>query len=149
MKLKQKYLIFVLSILGLLVVAFGVYHLQKSKEASLKAPVPSAIVRECTALAQDGEHPEILKAHVQFHESVLKSDQTLQEIGFPQNLEKWFELGKEYPKALEALRETRNRGYIVVDGGRPGRACTMWFDSSIYSWKSETRMSNCSNGLRR
>lgn len=54
-------------------------------------------------------YEEALERHIWYHENALKYDQAQYGVRLSFALGSWVQLGKAYPKALEALRSTRDQ----------------------------------------
>src|SRR5688500_5081235 len=71
-------------------------------------PDPSVILNEAESDAGAKRYPDALAKHLWFHENALKYERGLYGVRLSFALGAWFELGKQYPPALEALKEVRD-----------------------------------------
>ena len=71
-------------------------------------PDPSVILDEAAADARAKRYADALAKHLWFHENALKYERGLYGVRLSFALGAWLELGKQYPPALEALKESRD-----------------------------------------
>jgi hypothetical protein len=60
-------------------------------------------------LAGEGKFEQALEKHIWYHNHALEIDRSYYGIRLSFALSDWVELGKKYPKALEALKDIRNK----------------------------------------
>lgn len=71
-------------------------------------PSPTVILREATADARSGNYERALAKHVWYHENALKIDDAEFGVRLSFALSYWLDLAKQYPPALEKLKEIRD-----------------------------------------
>jgi hypothetical protein len=64
---------------------------------------------EARHLAEEGKYQEALEKHVWLHDHVLESRPAYYGVRLSYALDDWVELGKKYPKALETLKNIRDK----------------------------------------
>ncbi len=67
--------------------------------------------------AQKGEFEKALKEHVWFHNNALQVDRSYYGVRLSFALNEWVELGRKYPKALEELKNIRDKKASLLAGG--------------------------------
>jgi len=75
-----------------------------------KSDVAKAL-RDAERLAQEGKYEQALERHLWYHENALKYDEAQYGVRLSFALSSWVALGRDYPKALEALRSTRDQTF--------------------------------------
>lgn len=78
--------------------------------------------RRAQSAARDGRHEEALREYIWFHDHALEVDRALYGVRLSFALSDWCELGKVYPKALDALKEIRDRKTQRLISGEGDRA---------------------------
>ena len=64
--------------------------------------------------AQEGRYAEALSAYVWFHNNALKHEPALYGVRLSFALGYWLDLGRSYPKAVEKLREIRDKKVLAI-----------------------------------
>ena len=80
-------------------------------------PDPSAIFHEAQADARAKRYGDALAKHLWFHENALTYQPSLYGVRLSFALSAWVSLGQEYPPALQALKEVRDRTGSRIRGG--------------------------------
>jgi hypothetical protein len=84
-------------------------------------PDPSAILNEAQADARAKRHADALAKHLWFHHNALKYQPSLYGVRLSFALGSWLDLGKQYPPALQALKEVRDRTGARLRDGKSSR----------------------------
>lgn len=66
-------------------------------------------LHEATRLAREGKYEEALQKHLWYHENAAKLDPSQSGVRSSFALAYWADLGKKYPKALDALKSVRDQ----------------------------------------
>src|SRR5262249_45924751 len=79
-----------------------------------EAPAPPAApasdpLDEAKLLSEQGKYEEALQKHIWLHDHVLEQQPAYYGVRLSFALSEWMELGKKYPKALEALKDIRDK----------------------------------------
>jgi len=82
---------------------------------------PKDALDEARQLAERGNYAEALQKHIWFHDHALESNPGMYGVRLSFALSAWVELGEKYPKALEALKEIRDKKTARLDGGEANR----------------------------
>ncbi len=90
--------------LMLLLLALGSCEPKDQARTSVKDPLD-----EAKHLAEEGKYQEALEKHVWLHDHVLESRPAYYGVRLSYALDDWVDLGKKYPKALETLKNIRNK----------------------------------------
>ncbi|MDM5180362.1 hypothetical protein PO883_24575 [Massilia sp. DJPM01] len=77
-------------------------------------------LRDAEDAMREGRHEEALDAFIWFYQHALEEDPSLEEMRY-YLIGMWVELGKAYPKALEALRTIRSEKTDALLGGESDR----------------------------
>jgi hypothetical protein len=77
---------------------------------------PQDALQKAVELTQKGRYEEALQIHLWFHENALRIEPALVGVRASFALSYWVELGKKYPKAMDALREIRDKGLKELEG---------------------------------
>src|SRR5688572_11979388 len=101
-----------------------------------ESPDPSAILTEAQADAAAKRYADALAKHLWFHRNALKYRPSLYGVRLSFALGYWLELGKQYPRAIQALKEVRDETGIRIRQGKANRADVHDF-SSINEMLSE------------
>lgn len=72
--------------------------------------------------AMEGRHEDALHEYIWFHDHALEIDPALSGVRLSFALAYWTELGRTYPKALQALQEVRDRKTGSILQGKGDRA---------------------------
>ena len=72
-------------------------------------PDPSVILNEAEADKEAQRYADALAKHLWFHENALTYERGLYGVRLSFALSAWVELGKQYPPALQALKEVRDK----------------------------------------
>ena len=80
-------------------------------------PDPSEILNEAREDAQHGNYENALLKHLWFHNNALNYDRSFYGVRLSFALSDWYELGKKYPPALQALKEARDLAEKYVHDG--------------------------------
>lgn len=72
--------------------------------------------------AKEGKFEEALERHLWFHHHALEHRPSYYGVRLSFALADWMELGRRYPKALEALRQVRDEKTARLAGGEQDRA---------------------------
>jgi hypothetical protein len=108
-KLQMRYLILLLLV--------NIYTVASAEWAPPQTPDPDKILDEARQDACDGKYQDALIKHLWFHNNALKYDRALYGVRLSFALSDWQKLGKEYPPALQSLRDVRDKsGQDVKDG---------------------------------
>jgi tetratricopeptide (TPR) repeat protein len=75
------------------------------------------VLRQAKEYAQKGMFEQALQKHIWFHDNALQVDRSYYGVRLSFALDDWVELGRKYPKALEALREIRDKKVSLLAGG--------------------------------
>jgi hypothetical protein len=78
--------------------------------------------RRAQSAAREGRHEEALQEYLWFHDHALEADRALYGVRLSFALSDWYDLGKVYPKALDALKEVRDRKSQRLISGEGNRA---------------------------
>jgi len=70
---------------------------------------PGAVLDNARRLAEQGRYEDALQKHLWFHEHALEQDRSYSGVRLSFALALWVELGKQYPPALDALKQIRDR----------------------------------------
>jgi hypothetical protein len=95
--------------------ACGCSHVESGQAPSLAASKTyteadvSKALRDAEQFATEGKNEQALERHIWYHENALKYDPAQYGVRLSFALSSWVQLGKAYPKALEALRSTRDQ----------------------------------------
>lgn len=81
-------------------------------------PVPRTILREAEDDADAGRYELALAKHRWYHRYALRHDSGQTGVRLSFALSAWRDLGKRYPPAVEALKETRDRAADLVRAGK-------------------------------
>lgn len=82
-----------------------------------KNPDPQTILDEARADSRAGRYQDALAKYVWFHHHALDHDRSYAGVRLAPALMSWYRLGKEYPPALEKLKEVRDHvGKQVLEG---------------------------------
>lgn len=77
-------------------------------------------LRDAEDAMREGRHEEALEAFIWFYQHALDEDPSLEEMRY-YLIGMWVELGKAYPKALDALRTIRSEKTDALLGGENDR----------------------------
>ncbi len=80
-------------------------------------PDPHAILEEAEDDSRAGRHERALEKFVWYHENALKFEPALKGVRLSFALSHWYELGKKYPPALEAMKHARDQSAAAVRSG--------------------------------
>jgi len=79
-------------------------------------------LQEARRLAEEGRFEEALQKHIWLHDHVLEAQPSYYGVRLSFALAEWIELGKKYPKALQALkavRDTKTSRLLAGERDRP------------------------------
>src|SRR5262249_300964 len=74
-------------------------------------------LRRAKTYAQKGEFEKALQEHVWFHDNALQGDRSYYGVRLSFGLDEWVELGRKYPKALEELKNIRDKKTSLLSSG--------------------------------
>lgn len=77
-----------------------------------------AYSEETMRLTDEGQYAEALERHLWYHDNALMHDSALTGVRLSFALSNWYELGKKYPPALEALRRVRDEKTALLRSGK-------------------------------
>lgn len=72
-------------------------------------PKPLDVLTEAQELARAGKYEEALQKHLWYHDNALRIDRGQGGVRLSFALSYWLELGKKYPKAMDALLKIRDK----------------------------------------
>ncbi len=74
-------------------------------------------LRRAKSYAQKGEFEKALQEHIWFHDNALQVDRSYYGVRLSFALDEWVELGRKYPRALEELKNIRDKKASLLAGG--------------------------------
>jgi hypothetical protein len=85
--------------------------------AVAEEPKPYDVLIEARKLAREGKYEESLKKHLWYHDNALRLDRGQGGVRLSFALSDWAELGKQYPKAMDAMLQIRDKKTKEVELG--------------------------------
>lgn len=80
-------------------------------------PKPYDVLIEAKKLAREGKYEESLKKHLWYHDNALRLDRGQGGVRLSFALSDWAELGRQYPKAMDAMLQIRDKKTKEVELG--------------------------------
>ena len=107
--------------------------------AATNRPDPNKILQEAKDLARKGQFEEALQRHIWCHNHALEYDPAQAGSYNSFALQSWIELGREYPKARQALVEIRDRETRGFNEGVGDFSVFQEVASINREWKEESK----------